>query len=109
MEAHDFLLLGLVRQTAATEIATRLFQVVQSLFNPLDILEAEFGLDDFHVADGVDITLDVDDFCVVKSTNDLEYPSDGADMRQEGITKTGSSRSTLDGENQKGREEKADA
>ena len=53
-------------------------------------------MDDFHVADGIDVSLDVDDFCVVESTNDLEDAVDGTYVREERVSETCTSRSALD-------------
>lgn len=49
--------------------------------NPLDILQAKFGLDDFHVTDRVDIALDVDDIGVIERPDNLENTIYRTDMR----------------------------
>ena len=77
---HDFLFPSLVCQTGASERPTGLLQTVQMLLNPFDILQSKLGLDDLHISQRVDITLDVDDFIVIESTNDLEDTIDGADV-----------------------------
>ena len=50
------------------------------LLNPFDILQPKLGLDDLHISQRVDITLDVDDFIVIESTDDLEDTIDGTDV-----------------------------
>jgi hypothetical protein len=86
---HDLLLLGLVGETGAAEVAAGLLEAVEVLFDPLDVLEAELGLDDVHVAEGVDVALDVDDLGVVEGADDLEDAVDGADVGEEGVTEAG--------------------
>lgn len=66
-----------------------LLQVVESLLGELDILDAQLLADDVQITLGVDITLDVDDLGVVEATDDLEDGIDGTDVRQEGVTETG--------------------
>jgi len=90
----DFFFFGLVGEGGGTERATSLFQVVEGLFNPLDILETELCLDDFHVAAGVDVALDVDDLCVIKGADDLEDTVDGTDVGEESVSKTSASGGT---------------
>ena len=80
---HDFLFPGLVCQTGASERPTSLLQTVQMLLDPFDILQPKLGLDDLHISQRVDITLDVDDFIVIESTDDLEDTIDGTDVGQE--------------------------
>ena len=67
------------------------------LLDPLDVLETKLGVDDLHVTDGVDVSLYVDDFGVVKCTDHLEDTIDGAYMGQESVTETGTSGCTLYG------------
>lgn len=47
---------------------------------PFDILEPEFCLDDFHVTEWVNIALYVNDFRIVKATDDLEDTIYGTDV-----------------------------
>jgi hypothetical protein len=42
------------------------------LLYPFDVFEAKFGLYNFHVTQGVDVTLHMDDFGIIESANDLE-------------------------------------
>lgn len=65
------------------------------LLNPFDILQPQLGLDDLHVADGVDLSFDVDDVRVVECTHNLEDTVDGSHMGQEGISKTGTGGGSL--------------
>lgn len=58
------------------------------LLHPLNVLEPELGLNDFHVAQGVDLALDVDDLGIVKGTDHLEDAVDGADVGQESVAQT---------------------
>jgi hypothetical protein len=44
-------------------------------------------LNDFHVAYGVDVTLDMNDFRVVEGANDLKDAVDGTYVRQERVSK----------------------
>lgn len=94
-KTDDFFLLGLVCQAGTSQITTRLFQVVERFFDPFDIFKTKFCLDDFHIADRIDISLDVNDLCIVKRTNDLEDSIYGTDMGEESIAEPSSSRSTL--------------
>ena len=65
------------------------------LLDPLYILETQLGLDDFHVTDGVDLSVDVYDLGIVEGTDHLEDTIDGADMGQEGVAKTSTCRRAL--------------
>lgn len=65
------------------------------LLHPFNILKTEFGLNDLHVTEGVDVALYVDDFGVVECTDHLKDAIDGAHMRQERVTETGTSGCTL--------------
>ena len=84
----DLLLLCLVSEGVAAEGATGLPEAVEVLLDPLDVLEAELGGDDFHVAAGVYVALDVDDLCVIECADDLEDTVYGADMGEEGVAET---------------------
>ena len=66
------------------------------LLNPLDVLETQFGLDDFHVAHRINVSLDVDHFRIVEGANDLEDAVDGTYVREEGIPETCTGRCALD-------------
>jgi hypothetical protein len=92
---YNLLLLGLFSQTVAPQTPARLLEIVQSLLHPLDILQPQLCLDDFHVTEGVHITLNVNDFRVVKRTDNLEDSIDGTDVRQERVTETSSGRCAL--------------
>ena len=93
----DFLLLCLVGKRVGTKGATATFEAVKMLFHPLDVLETEFCLDDLHVACGVDLALDVDDFCVIEGAYDLEDAVYSAYMGEEGVTETSTGGGTLGG------------
>jgi hypothetical protein len=58
------------------------------LLHPLDVLQPQLRLDDLHIAQGVDIALDVDYLGVVEGTHDLEDAVDGTDVREEGVAET---------------------
>lgn len=70
-------------------------KLLECLFSELDILEAQFLADDVQVSNGVNITLDVDDFCVIKTPDDLEDGIYSSNVGQEGIAKTSTGGSTL--------------
>jgi hypothetical protein len=65
------------------------------LLNPLDVFETQFGLDDFHVAHRINVSLDVDHFRIVEGANNLEDTVDGTYVREEGIPETCTGRSAL--------------
>lgn len=71
-----------------------LLVVLEGLLSELEILNAELLVDDLQIADGVDVTLDVDDLGIVEATNDLEDGIDGANVRQERVAETSTSRGT---------------
>lgn len=71
-----------------------LLVVLKRLLGELDVLNAELVADDFQITDGVDITLDVDNLGIVEAADDLEDGIDGANVRQEGVTKTSTSGGT---------------
>ena len=72
-------------RSMSASVARSALEPVERLLDPLDVLEAELGLDDLHVADGVDVALDVDDLGVVERAHDLEDAVDGADVGEEGV------------------------
>lgn len=92
---HDLLFLSLVRQAVASKSTARLLEAVEVLLNPLDILEAKFGLDNLHIADRVDVALDVNDLGVIESAHHLEDTIYGTDMREESVAQTGTSGRSL--------------
>ena len=69
---HNLLLLRSIRQTGVPKRTRSLFQSVERLLYPLDILEPELGLYNFHIAEWIDIAFDMDDFGVVECADDLE-------------------------------------
>jgi hypothetical protein len=89
-----FLLLELLHLKGLTTTASELLDVLESLLSELDILDAELLADDLEITDGVDITLDVDNLGIIETSDNLEDGIDGADMGQEGVTETGTSRGT---------------
>jgi hypothetical protein len=89
-----FLLLELLHLKGLTTTASQLLDVLESLLSELDILDAELLADDLEITDGVDITLDVDNLGIIETSDDLEDGIDGADVRQESVTETGTSRGT---------------
>ena len=89
LDSGQFLLLGLVGQADGSGAAHRLLHLLVVLLHPLDILQTEFILDDGHVTRGVDISFNVDDIGVVECSNHLENTVDCTDVRQEGVSETG--------------------
>ena len=88
LHGRDLLLARLIGEGIASKGAAGLLQAFKVLFDPLNVLETELGGDDVHVAAGVNVTLDVNDFCIVEGANDLEDTIDGADVREEGVSET---------------------
>ena len=52
-------------------------------------------MNNFHVAEGVDVALYMYNLRVVESANDLEYAIDSAHMRKERVSKPSTCRSAL--------------
>jgi len=90
----SFLLLELLHLKRLTATASLLLQVLKSLLDELDILDAELLADNLEITDGVDVTLDVDNLGIIETSDDLEDGIDGADVRQESVTETSTSRGT---------------
>jgi hypothetical protein len=88
------LLLELLHLKGLATTSCLLDKVLESLLCELNVLETELLADDVQVTDGVDITLDVDDLSVVEAAHNLEDGVDGANVRQESVTKTSTSRGT---------------
>jgi hypothetical protein len=65
------------------------------LLYPFDIFKTELVLNNFHVAQGIDVALHMYNFRVVESANDLEYAIDSAHMRKERVSETSTCRSAL--------------
>ncbi|KAG9954844.1 hypothetical protein KCU85_g52, partial [Aureobasidium melanogenum] len=57
-----------------------LLQVLKGLLDELDILDTELLADDLEITDGIDITLDVDNFGIIETSDDLEDGIDGTNM-----------------------------
>ena len=89
-----FLLLELLHLEGLTTTASLLLDVFESLLSELDILDAELLADDLEITDGVDITLDVDNLGIIETSDDLEDGIDGANVGQESVTETSTSRGT---------------
>jgi len=89
-----FLLLELLHLEGLTTTASLLLDVLESLLSELDILDAELLADNLEITDGVDIALDVDNLGIIETSDDLEDGIDGANVGQEGVTETGTSRGT---------------
>ena len=87
----SFLLLELLHLERLTATAGLLLQVLKSLLDELDILDAELLADNLEITDGVDVTLDVDNLGIIETSDDLEDGIDGADVRQESVTETSTS------------------
>lgn len=92
LTTHTLLLLCLVGQRIAAQSLGGLFVRLLRLLDPLDVLQPQLGRNNLHIPDRVDIALDVDDLGVVKRTDTLEDTVDGTDVRQEGVTETGTGR-----------------
>jgi len=65
------------------------------LLHPLDVFETKLVLNDFHVTRGVDVSLDVYDFRIIESANDLEYAIDSTYMRKECVSEPSTCRGAL--------------
>lgn len=94
---YDLFLPCFLCQTVTAETPASLLETLQSLLRPLDIFESEFGLDDLHIADRIDVALDVGDLGVIKGTDHLEDPINSANVGQEGISEACSGGGTLGG------------
>lgn len=88
---RGLLLLPLPHLEALPTLAGLLLLVLESLLDELNVLQPQLLADDVKIANGVDITLDVDNLGIVKTPDDLEDGIDGANVRQEGIAETGTS------------------
>ena len=85
---------GLLLLKTLTALAGDLLLGLESLLDKLDILEAQLLADDVEITRRVHVTLDVDDLGIIEAADDLEDGIDGADVRQEGVAQTGTSRGT---------------
>lgn len=68
--------------------ASLLLVVLKGLLGELDVLDAQLLVDDLKIADGVDVTLDVNNLGIVEATDNLEDGIDGADVGQERVSET---------------------
>lgn len=78
----------LLLETLAT-LSGDLLGGLESFLGELDILQSQLLGNDVKVTGGVHVALDVDDLGIVEATHDLEDGIDGTNMRQEGVTQTG--------------------
>lgn len=88
---RGLLLLPLPHLETLPTLAGLLLLVLESLLDELNVLQPQLLADDVKIADGIDVTLDVDNLGIVKTPDDLEDGIDGANVRQEGIAETGTS------------------
>lgn len=82
-----FLLGLLLLQRLATHTGLLLL-VLEGFLNELNILESQLLADDVKITGGVHVTLNVDNLGIIEATNNLEDGIDGADVRQESVSKT---------------------
>jgi hypothetical protein len=82
---YEFLLFRFVCEGVAAETPAGLLEAIYLLLNPLDVFETQFVLDDFHVADRINVSLDVDHFCIVEGADDLEDAIDSTHVREERV------------------------
>jgi hypothetical protein len=92
---YKLLLLRLISQRIATKGASGLLHVVHTLLHPFNVFQPELGLNNLHIPKRIHVALDVNDFGIIECTDNLKDAIDGANMRQEGIAKTCTGRSTL--------------
>jgi hypothetical protein len=71
---------GLLLLETLAALAGFLLLHLKRLLDELDVLEPKLFSNDVKVTCGVDISLDVNDLCVVKATDDLEDGIDGTNM-----------------------------
>jgi hypothetical protein len=95
VSTYQLLLLGLISQGIGAERTCCLLHIVDTLLHPFDVLQPELSLDDLHVAQRVHVSLDMNDFRVVESPDNLEDAVDSTDMREEGVAETSSGGCTL--------------
>ena len=88
------LLSGLLEFQTLTTHSGLLLLVLESLLDELNILESQLLADDVQITHRVDIALDVDNLGIIEASDDLENGIYSTDVRQEGITKTGTGRGT---------------
>ena len=65
-----------------------LLVVLERLLSELDVLDAQLLVDDLKIANGVNVTLDVNDLGIVEAADDLEDGVDGANVGQERVSET---------------------
>lgn len=80
-------------QTLATLAGDPLLGL-ESLLHELNVLEPQLLGNNLQITNRIDVALDMDDLGIVKATHDLEDGIDGTNVGQEGVTQTGTSRST---------------
>lgn len=88
------LLLELLHLQTLTASPCLLLKSNECLLSELNVFQAQLLGDDVQVTDRVNVTLNVDDLGVVEASDYLEDGIDGTDVRQEGVTETGTSGGT---------------
>lgn len=88
------LFLELLHLKRLTATAGLLLQGIEGLLDELDILDAQLLADNVQVTGRVDITLDVNNLGIIEAANHLEDGIDSANVGQERVTKTSTSRGT---------------
>ena len=77
---NGLLFLQLLHFQRLTAASGQLDKVLVRLLDEFNVLDAELVGDNLQVTDRVYVTLDVDDLCVVETSDDLEDGIDGADV-----------------------------
>ena len=88
LSGGSLLLTELLHLQSLATTASLLTQSLEGLLDKLDILDTQLLADDSQIANGIDITLDVDNLGIIEAAHDLEDGVDGADVRQERVTQT---------------------
>jgi hypothetical protein len=86
---NGLLFLELLHLHALSTTGSLLADSLESLSDKLQILGSQLLIDDGKITDWIDITLDVDNFGIIEASNDLEDGIYGTNVRQEGISETG--------------------
>lgn len=94
LSSSGLLFLELLHLQRLSTTASLLAEGFESLLDELHILDTELLADDVQITARVDITLDVDNLSIIEAANHLEDGIDSADVRQEGVTQSSTSRGT---------------
>jgi hypothetical protein len=78
---YNLLFSRFIHQTRTSKRTSSPLEPIERLFDPFNILQTKLCLYNLHIAERIHVALYVNHLRVIESTDDLEDPIDGTNMR----------------------------